>query len=526
MRGCDTQVDNSLLERVKTECSGQLCARRNGMPPKTRKFIAASGFGPSHNLGVYNCNVDTVQRAFVERYFLCKEGEGFRPALPVNKNGFTNRRFANFQRMVVEDMPTLPRLTRQQVVDRYTGSKRKVYENALLSLSRKPICKSDARLTSFVKFEKQDVHKAPRVINPRSSRFNLELGRYLKHAEHHYFDSINKAFGGCTRATVIKGFNSDVSAEIIRSKWDLFKNPVAVGLDASKFDMHVSVQALKYEHAFYTQLFPGSQRLVQLLKWQLFNEGVAYTADGTVEFKMHGTRSSGDLNTSLGNCLLMCAMIHAYSDERGVKVELCNNGDDCVIIMEQRDLDRFQVDIDGWFRRRGFAMTIENPVYEFEQIDFCQTRPVQLQSGWRMIRNHASVLTKDPMCLLSVPNGKVYRKWLDAVGTCGMIASSGVPVQRDFYAVYKRSGVDAGERLTAEIFRNRSMLGNIKNLRECAVDARARVSYYYAFGILPDVQKQMESYYNSMDIMDYQPTTPMCREDLKLEPGLILNQSN
>jgi len=496
------------------------------MPPKIRKFVAASGFGPSHNLGVYNCNVDTVQRAFVERYFLCKEGETFRPALPVNENGFTNKRFANFQRMVVEDMPNLPQLTRQQVVDRYTGSKRKVYENALLSLNRKPLCKSDARLTSFVKFEKQDVHKAPRVINPRSPRFNLELGRYLKHAEHHFFTSINKAFGGRTPATVIKGFNADVSASIIRQKWELFKDPVAVGLDASKFDMHVSVEALKYEHEFYTQLFPGSQRLVRMLKWQLYNEGVAYVADGTVNFKMHGTRSSGDLNTSLGNCLLMCAMIHAYSSERGVRVELCNNGDDCVVIMERRDLRRFENNLDSWFRTRGFAMTVETPVDVFEQIEFCQTRPIQLQSGWRMVRNHAAILTKDPMCLLSVPNGKVYRKWLDAVGTCGMIASSGVPVQREFYSVYKRSGLPAGSALTAEVFRNRSMLGNIKGLSECAVDARARVSYYYAFGILPDVQKQMEQYYMGMSMDEYSPKTPICRDDLWLEPGLILNQSN
>jgi len=496
------------------------------MPPKTRRFIAASGFGPSHNLGVYNCNVDTVQRAFVERYFLCKEGDNFRPALPVNKNEFSSAGFTDFRRIVVEDMPKLPQLTRQQVVDCYTGSKRRVYESALQSLAREPLNKTDARLSSFVKFEKQDVHKAPRVINPRSPRFNLELGRYLKHAEHHFFRSINKAFGARTPATVIKGFNYDVSASILRAKWDLFKNPVAVGLDASKFDMHVSVEALKYEHKFYTSLFPGSRRLKRMLKWQLFNEGVAYTADGTVKFKMHGTRSSGDLNTSLGNCIIMCAMIHAYAAECGVVVELCNNGDDCVVIMERDDLIRFSGGLDEWFRKRGFAMTVETAVDVFEQIEFCQTRPVQLQSGWRMVRNHAAVLTKDPMCLLSVPNGKVYRKWLDAVGTCGTIASSGVPVQYEFYDVFKRNGSPAGAALLEHVFKNRSLLHNSRGVTTCEVDARARVSYYYAFGVLPDVQKQMECYYQRMDMAEYTASLPICRDDLKLEPGLILNQSN
>lgn len=497
------------------------------MPPKTRRFVVSTGFGPSHNLGVYNNNVDTVQRAFVERYFLCKEGDRFRPALPVKASAFNNQRFKDFRHSVVEDMPRLPRLTRSAVVERYNGPKRKVYEAAHRSLCKNPLVEEDSHLTSFVKFEKQDVHKAPRVINPRSSRYNLELGRYLKHAEHHYFASINRAFGTRTRATVIKGFNADVSAQILRSKWELFKNPVAIGLDASKFDMHVSVEALKYEHSFYMGLFPGSRSLRKLLSWQLRNRGRAYVSDGSVHFEMKGTRSSGDLNTSLGNCILMCAMIHAYAKERGVDIELCNNGDDCVLIMETADQERFLKGLDDWFRTRGFAMVAEDPVYEFEGIEFCQTHPVQLSSGWRMLRNHSAVLTKDPMCLLPVPNGKVYRKWLDAVGVCGTIATAGSPVQHSFYSVMKREGTTAGEGLTREVFRNQSMATRIAGITGAHhVDARARVSYYYAFGVLPDVQKQMELYYDGMSLDDYVVSSPMDRSDLFLEPGLIVNQSN
>lgn len=496
------------------------------MPSKTRKFVASSGFGPSHNLGVYNCNVDTIERAFVERYFLCKDGESFRPAFDVKPQAYAGGWFKEFRSAVTEDMPSLPRLTRQQVVDRYNGPKRRVYEAALASLCKQPLNETDARLTSFVKFEKQDVHKAPRVINPRSSRFNLELGRFIKHAEHHFFVSVNKAFGGRTDATVIKGFNADRSAQILRAKWEVFSDPVAVGLDASKFDMHVSQTALRYEHSFYKALFPGSQVLKKLLAWQLVNKGVAYASDGTVKFEMHGTRSSGDLNTSLGNCLLMCALVYAYAKERGVDVELCNNGDDCVVMLERRELERFMISLPEWFKRKGFSMTVEKPVDVFERIEFCQTHPVQLSSGWRMVRNHAAVLTKDPMCLLSVPNDKVYRKWLDAVGTCGMQLAAGTPVQHAFYGVFKREGVAAGERLIAEVFRNQSMGQRIENLSAGMVDARARVSYYYAFGVLPDVQKEMERYYASLALTEMVGGAGICREDLVLEPGLILNTQN
>ena len=134
------------------------------MPSKTRKFVASSGFGPSHNLGVYNCNVDTIERAFVERYFLCKDGESFRPAFDVKPQAYAGGWFKEFRSAVTEDMPSLPRLTRQQVVDRYNGPKRRVYEAAHASLCKQPLNETDARLTSFVKFEKQDVHKAPHPL--------------------------------------------------------------------------------------------------------------------------------------------------------------------------------------------------------------------------------------------------------------------------------------------------------------------------------------------------------------------------
>lgn len=491
------------------------------MPPKTRKFVVCSGFGPSHNLGVYNNNVDTVERAFAERYFLCKEGETFRPAYRVKSQAFRSEEFTLFRDKVLDDMPHLPQLTRQQVVDRYTGPKRAVYVAAQLSLLREPLNETDARLSSFVKFEKQDVQKAPRVINPRSPRFNLELGRYLKHAEHDFFKAINSAFGKRTPATVIKGFNADRSAEILRNKWDLFLDPIAVGLDASKFDMHVSVNALKYEHSFYKALFPGSRKLRRMLKWQLVNKGVAYTRDGTVEFEMVGTRSSGDLNTSLGNCLIMCSLVYAYMRERGVDLELCNNGDDCVVMMERKDLPKFMEGLSEWFVRKGFSMVVEKPVDVFERIEFCQTRPVQLGTGWRMVRNHMAVLTKDPMCLLSIPNDRVYRKWLDAVGTCGQILASGTPVQHAMYSVFKRNGIPAGKMVT-EIFRNTSMLERVKNLAGGKISPTARVSYYYAFGVLPDVQKEMECYYNQMQIAALSQGE-MERVDLRLEPGLIVN---
>lgn len=501
------------------------------MPFKPREFHLITGFGPAHNLGVYHNNMDNIERAFVERYFLCLEGGGFRPALPVAVNYRVERAFLQFRGLVLDHMPSLPRLSRQQVVDRYTGRKRMIYQNALESLARTPLRDQDSRLTSFVKFEKQDIGKAPRVINPRTPRYNLCLGRYLKHAEKPFFKAINKAFGGRTEATVIKGFNSDVSASILLDKWRRFDHPVAIGLDASKFDMHVSLEVLQYEHSFYTRLFPGSggRELRDLLRKQLRNTGHAHAIDGRLDFKMRGTRASGDLNTSLGNCIIMCAHIWAYAKVRGVTLELANNGDDCVVFMERSDGDRFMRGLSEWFRNCGFAMTVEEPVYEFEQVEFCQTKPVELSSGWRMVRNHDAVLRKDPMCLVPINGGQVFRKWMGAVGECGMHLAGNVPVQAAFYQAFVRNGLRSSDRFQAHVFNGTSMAERRKGLTDGGVvTPQARVSYYYAFGVLPDEQVSIEQYFESATVAEVDRVA-VKRQALQLEPGLnnlILFRSN
>jgi hypothetical protein len=416
-------------------------------------------------------------------------------------------------------MPNLPVMTSQQVVDTYRGSKRLLYQNALLSLEQDELTERDSHLSAFVKFEKQDVAKAPRVINPRSTRYNLRLGKYLKHAEHKFFAAINKAFGKHTPATVIKGLNADDSARVLRAKWDRFNDPIAIGLDASKFDMHVSVTALKYEHSFYTSLFPRSKELRKLLRWQLCNRGVARAIDGDVTFSMEGTRCSGDLNTSLGNCIIMCALVWEYARVRNVRVELANNGDDCVVFMERGDESKFVYELDRWFRSRGFSMTVEPTVDEFEYVEFCQTRPVQLSSGWRMVRNLSACLQKDPMCMLSVPNNNVYRKWMDAVGTCGGMLSTGVPVHSEFYKVFKNAGVVCTTGMIEQVYKNRSQLFMAKGLANGDVDAVARVSYYYAFGVLPDEQVEMEDFFKKLVVGDL-VTTLIDREALVINPGI------
>lgn len=499
---------------------GRLCVTSNGLAPKTRQFVVLNGFSPNHTLGVYNNDIGAVVRALTERYFFCADGQGgFRNSLPVRLVSFNHPGLKSFRKSVCGHMPRLPRLAPRDVVHMYTGRKRKVYEAAYESLGITPFQDKDALLTSFVKFEKQDTNKAPRIINPRSPRYNLELARYLKHAEKHYFKAINKTFGGRTPATVIKGFNADVSAAILYQKWRQFTDPVAIGLDAEKFDMHVSIPALLYEHSFYLWLYSRCPFLARLLKLQLRNSGTAWLRDGKVKFSINGTRSSGDINTSLGNCILMCALVYAYCGHMSIQVELANNGDDCVVFMERSDAAAFTAGLPQWFAIRGFKLTVEPVVDVFEQVEFCQTRPVLVNGKWRMVRNLRTALIKDAMCLTSVPNPNTYAKWLYAVGECGATLCSGVPVLSEYYAALMRHGKPCTEGFKNEVFKNRSQLQLSKGVRTEPLVDSARVSFYYAFGLLPDMQIELEKALRKFKLNTL-GNDIIHREELRLLPGV------
>lgn len=488
--------------RPPTRSSHQLVVLRNGQPCKQRTYHVVSRMGDNHDLGVFNNNVSAVERAMVERYFLCKVGEGYQPALRTNRGAWDTEVLREFRRECVSYVSArATKVSEREVVNMYRGAKRRIYENALRSLYRTPINRKDASLRPFTKFEKQSLSKAPRIINPRSPRYNLKLGQYLKLAEKLYYKAINRIWGEHTEHTVIKGLNPFESARVMKSKWDRFKDPIALGLDATKFDMHVSIWALAFEHSIYDGTF-NSATLRELLSWQLLNSGTAYCPDGQVKFKMPGTRSSGDLNTSLGNCLLMCALIHEMCRKLGVDAELANNGDDCVLMFERTELQKVLECVPGFFAEKGFRMTVEAPVDIFEQLEFCQSRPVLLAGGWCMVRNVRTCLKKDPMCLVPIQNTKVWRKWLAAVGQCGLATVPGCPVLQSFYGAFERSGSRTTKRFNEHVFRNTSMVERATKGKPTTILDTARASFYRAFGITPDYQIALEHYFDRVAIGD------------------------
>lgn len=171
------------MEQVKRDSDTTLVIQRNGVTVNPRRYVVANGFIQGSNLGVYNNDVGSVARALTERVFRVKiAGEFVRPIL-ARRNAFKTASMVEFKDKVMSNMPQLPKLSISQVVDCYTGAKRRLYHEASKTFCHTPLSEHDCRLSAFVKHEKVDLSKPPRLISPRDPRFNLKLGQFIKHAE-------------------------------------------------------------------------------------------------------------------------------------------------------------------------------------------------------------------------------------------------------------------------------------------------------------------------------------------------------
>lgn len=432
--------------------------------------------------------------------------EGLAPP-PRPADGVFGRRLQGFRDRLVRHLPMSAPVDYDTFVGYYQGRQKTVYENAARSLLTTPVRHSDARVKTFVKAEKIDFtikkDPAPRIIQPRDPRYNVEVGRYLRPIEKLIYRGIAKVWGG---PTVLK-MNASEQARELRHMWDQFSDPVAVGLDASRFDQHVSMDALRWEHGVYRRMFRGQDRarLERLLSWQLETEGRAYLPTAKVKYTVEGARMSGDINTSLGNCLIMCAMVWAYCAERGVMARLANNGDDCQVILDRSQLRLFTEGLDAWFTDMGFTMKVEEPVDVFERIQFCQTQPVWTPEGWVMVRTPDRAVMKDLTSLLDL--GLSYRAYLGAVGQGGLAATGGIPVFQELYASMAAAGTGS------KVDRHAATMGGLRFLAQGMkrvygpIHPATRCSFAIAFGILPDEQECLEQWLRDNPLSPALPQT-------------------
>lgn len=445
------------------------------------------GIGSGTKYCVPSSNLNNLTHGIVERVLKVRGPDGvLRDAPKPKTDGFSQLEPLR-ERLVSQLSPTtvVPRWIYPQL---YNGRKRALYQRAVASLQSRKVSHKDAVVNTFVKAEKTKIKPGgfvPRVIQPRSARYNVEVGRYLKRFEKELQRGFRREWG---YDVILKGYNATQVAQRLRDNWDSFRKPIAVGLDASRFDQHVSIDALKFEHSVYNDVFKAKE-LAELLRMQLVNRGRAYVGNTKVSYTTNGCRMSGDINTGMGNCLLMSLMVLGYLEHKGLKARLSNNGDDCVVILESRDLHKLD-GLSKWFLDLGFTLTQEPVVDTFERIEFCQTQPIWTESGWRMTRNPRSAPSKDLVSLLPWDSETSVNNWRSAIGGCGIELTRGVPFWQSFY---EKLYVDTGNTCGVEQVRDSGLGYLAAGVVGCEVSDASRVSFWRAFGMTPDMQLELEA---------------------------------
>lgn len=451
-----------------------------------------------NELVVHNNSLNNLRCGLVRRVFMV-EREGTLVPTPQPLPGMIAQRLKEVRKELGKWLPRTAPLEREVFVRTYTGRRLTMYQNALDSLKAVPLAERDSRTSTFLKAEKVP-DKAPRVIQPRNTRFHIELGVFIKAIEHRIYHALDKMN---REGVVAKCLNLQQRGLLIAQKWNSFHDPVAVGLDASRFDQHVSVDALKFCHSVYLSCFPNRlerDQLRRILDMTIDNSGVGYAKDGSIPYSIRGCRMSGDMDTALGNVLLMCCMIMAFRKHVGLdhsSLKYINDGDDAVLFMERKHLNRVTACIKPFFADMGFTMKVEEPVDLLERVEFCQTRPVKVREGYRMVRIPQKAMAKDLTCILDIHRKQDFSRWVRAVGECGAAITGGLPIYQEFYGSMARSKkLYRGRRNTMleamqhdyKYFLYRGMEGKKETIL-----AETRASFYLAFGIEPDAQKILEA---------------------------------
>lgn len=483
-----TAVDRTQHHEIRiTKESG-----RADRPYRARVVRILAGFGVGTAYGVHDGGIMNLARAVVERV-LCVLSHGSLKPAPQPKAGVFNARLGKLRKRLFEILHPTPIVSRDDYCHLYTGRKHQIYKRAAESLSLKAVNSADAYVSTFVKAEKINLSKkpdpTPRAIQPRSPRYLLEVGRYLKLFEKELVRGFRVM---CGYDVILKGMNAAGVAQQMRENWDEFDDPVAIGLDASRFDQHVSKEALQYEHSIYNGVF-NSPELRSLLKMQINNKGIGRAEGHKLTYQTVGKRMSGDINTGMGNCLIMCSIIIAIVSDLVKKFRLSNNGDDCVLFIERADLAKL-ASLGAQCLEFGFNIVLEQPVSTFERVIFCQAQPVFTSTGWRMVRDPRTAMSKDCVSLLGWDNEADIKAWAYAIGMCGKNLTTGVPVWQAWYARLLTYG---SERACAVDAIYDSGLGYMsKGMTGGEITEESRYSFWLAFGIEPDLQVALEQDYS------------------------------
>jgi len=392
-----------------------------------------------------------------------------------------------------------------EMPNKYGGAKAKRYLAAVEKYLAFGVRPFDAQCTMFVKPDKFDGHVKtnpdPRAIQFRGSVYCVALAQFLQPIEHHIYTMDGFSAGVPPSRNIAKGLNQSQRAELLRYKLSHFKAPVVLSLDGSRFDKHVSIPLLKIEHSVYTYV-QRNPLFRALLSMQLIN---VVTSKHGIKYVAAGRRMSGDMNTALGNCLLMLIMVTAYLTFLSIPIWDClDDGDDCLLIVEEQALVLILETVHEHFLEYGMQMKVESVAYSLFDVKFCQSSVVEFSDArFKFVRDYKAVISKALTGIRHWQDPNYRIKVLSAIGFCELVLNLGVPVLQSFACSILRNvgrpkDLDlASDGLKARAQRELRALGlRAIDVRARPINECARVSFALAFDCPVEEQLLYEAFFS------------------------------
>lgn len=399
------------------------------------------------------------------------------------------------------------RLDYHEFADAYSGSKRTKYLAAADSLVQEPIEQRDARVNAFVKSEKRPIadEKDPRIIQFRSPRYTLALGTFLKPMEHALLGYKGNTRVGHRSRVIAKGLNSWQHAALIKRKFNEFGSTRVLSIDASRFDKHVSVEALRAEHGLWRMLNRDPE-LAMLLSWQCHNRGT--TMHGT-KYEVIGNRMSGDYNTGAGNCVLMAGMVEALMRPLSCPFDYLTNSDDCLIFVEATDLDRVRDLLPTAFLAFGHEIKLDSVADKLEDVVHCQQRPMKVDGRFRMVRDWKKVLSTMLCSDKHYHNPRGGMRVMKSVAQCELVLNSGVPILQplclrilELLKGFKYAKLDPRDTVVYRALQEVGGEDEWTKVKAIPITLESRVAFADTFGVGLDEQRHIEDVISKISYED------------------------
>lgn len=301
----------------------------------------------------------------------------------------------------------------------------------------------NANVEMFVKTEQLEDDKDPRAIQARKDSYKARAGPWVAALEERCLQVVD---------FLVKKLNDEERAKKVAELKTRASN--IVELDFTRFDRHCSKQLLEAtEHLVYDVVLP--KEIAALMHKQLHNN--CKTANG-VTYQVQGSRMSGDVNTSIGNCIIVACMCKAA----GIPWDaLLVEGDDMIAAVTNKERDSLNL---GILTATGMKPQI---ITSHDAGSFCSRydvvdslgEPRRVRHPCRDIRRYGfSIHGEDRL----EKARRHYYEW------------RGVPMLGPVYT---------------ELY---SALQPTENIEQIPITAQARCSFYTTFNISFDLQESFE----------------------------------